>query len=68
MSDRPTTRERILEVSRRLFNERGYAATSIAEIAATVGIAKGNLTYHFPAKYDLVLNFDAANAEASPEA
>jgi AcrR family transcriptional regulator len=57
MSDRPTTRERILEASLRLFNQRGYAATSIAEIAACVGIAKGNLTYHFPSKFDLVLEF-----------
>jgi len=55
MPDRSTTRERILEISRRLFNERGYAATSLSEIATSVGIAKGNLTYHFPAKYDLVV-------------
>jgi len=54
MSERSTTRERILEVSRQLFNERGYAATPVAEIAAKVGIAKGNLTYYFPAKLDLV--------------
>lgn len=57
MSDRSTTRERILEASRRRFNERGYAATSLAEIAASVGIAKGNLTYHFPTKYDLVVEW-----------
>lgn len=55
MSDLPNTRERILEVSLRLFNERGYAATSLADIASSVGIAKGNLTYHFPTKYDLVV-------------
>ena len=57
MSERSTTRERILEASLRLFNEQGYAATSLAEIAASTGIAKGNLTYHFPTKYDLVLEF-----------
>jgi AcrR family transcriptional regulator len=55
MPDRSTTPDRILEVSQRLFNERGYAATSLAEIAASVDIAKGNLTYHFPTKYDLVI-------------
>lgn len=55
MADRSTTRERILEAARRLFNENGYAATSLADIAASVGIAKGNLTYHFPTKHELVV-------------
>ena len=57
MAHSSSTRERILDASRRLFNERGYAATSLAEIAKSVGIAKGNLTYHFPTKYELVLEF-----------
>lgn len=51
-----TTRDRILDASRRLFNERGYAGTSQAEIAAAVGISQGNLTYHFPTKGDLVVH------------
>ena len=54
MSDRPSTRARILEASRRLFNQRGYARTTLAEIAADVGIAEGNLWYHFRTKQDLV--------------
>ena len=53
MHKRLTTRERILEVSLGLFNEKGYAATSLADIAKEVGIAKGNLTYHFANKVDL---------------
>lgn len=52
--ERSTTRERILDASRRLFNEQGYAATSLAEIARTVRISTGNLTYHFPTKRDIV--------------
>jgi len=52
--NRLTTRERILEVSLGLFNAKGYAAASLAEIAKEVGIAKGNLTYHFASKGDLV--------------
>ena len=67
MSDRLNTRERILEVSLRLFNERGYAATSLAEIAEGAGIAKGNLTYHFPTKYDLVLEFASRAREERRE-
>ncbi len=53
MSDRSPTRKKILNASRQLFNRKGYAATPLAEIAAAVGIAPGNLTYHFPAKRDL---------------
>jgi AcrR family transcriptional regulator len=67
MSDRLNTRERILEVSLRLFNERGYAATSLAEIAKGAGLAKGNLTYHFPTKYDLVLEFASRAREERRE-
>ena len=55
MSDRSSTRERILDVSRQLFNEKGYARTTLAEIAASVGIAEGNLWYHFRTKLDLVV-------------
>lgn len=54
MTDRSTTRERILDASRRLFNEKGYAITTLAEIASSIGIAQGNLTYHFPTKRQLV--------------
>lgn len=53
MSPKPSTADRILDSARRLFNERGYAATTQAAIAADAGIAQGNLTYHFPAKQDI---------------
>jgi len=54
MNGRTTTRQRILDESRRLFNERGYAGTTIAEIAEAVGITEGNLWYHFRSKLDIV--------------
>jgi len=58
MSD---TRERILEATRRLWNERGFLAVPVAEIAGEIGISTGNLSYHFPAKRDLVVAlFDRA--------
>jgi AcrR family transcriptional regulator len=57
------TRERILDAGRRLFNERGYAATTQAEIAAAVGISQGNLTYHFATKRDLVAQLRSAVRE-----
>lgn len=50
MKSRSTTPDRILDASRRLFNDKGYAATTLTEIAASIGISQGNLTYHFPTK------------------
>ena len=58
MKDRATTPDRILDASRRLFNEKGYAATTLSEIAASIGIAQGNLTYHFPTKRELVVELE----------
>lgn len=52
MSD---TRERILAATLERWNERGFPAVSVAELAAAVGISTGNLSYHFPAKRDLVV-------------
>lgn len=37
----PTTKERILETSLTLFAERGYAGTSMRDIAEGLGITKG---------------------------
>lgn len=55
MTARSHTADRILEASRKAFNERGYAGTSVTEIAASIGMSQGNLTYHFPAKRDLAM-------------
>jgi AcrR family transcriptional regulator len=49
------TRERILEVAAALFAERGYAATSVRDIAAELGIANPSLYHHFKSKSDLLL-------------
>lgn len=50
---RSSTSERIVDAGRRLFNAKGYGETSLAEIAAEVGISQGNLNYHFPTKRQL---------------
>lgn len=50
------TKRKIFETSMRLFSEKGYDATSIEEITATVGIAKGTLYYHFSSKEE-IFNF-----------
>lgn len=59
-----TTADLIVDAARRRFNEKGYAATTLTEIASIVGISQGNLTYHFPTKRDLVTRMQEHVAEA----
>jgi len=59
MNARMSTADQIVEASLKLFNEQGYAATSLSEIARSVGISQGNLSYHFPTKRDLVSRIEA---------
>ena len=48
------TRDRIIDTARRLFNRLHYAHVTTAMLAAEVGIAEGNLWYHFKTKRDLL--------------
>jgi AcrR family transcriptional regulator len=48
------TRAKILEACRILFNERGPAEVTTAEIAQAVGISEGNLHYHFRRKQQIL--------------
>ena len=50
------TKRKIFETSMKLFAEKGYDATSIEDITATVGVAKGTLYYHFSSKEE-IFNF-----------
>src|SRR5437868_8318912 len=45
-----TTNERILDLAERLVQTRGYNGFSYADIAASLGVTKASLHYHFPAK------------------
>lgn len=45
----------ILQVAEEVFLEKGYHDTSMEEIAARVGVAKGTVYLHFPSKEDLVV-------------
>lgn len=47
------TKRKIFETSMKLFAEKGYDATSVEDITATVGVAKGTLYYHFTSKEEI---------------
>ncbi len=48
-------KRRICKEAVRLFNENGYDAVSLRQIASSAGTTIGNLTYHFSRKEDLLL-------------
>ena len=45
----------VLDAAARLFRERGYAVTSMRDIAAAAGMLAGSLYYHFASKDDLLV-------------
>ncbi|MBB3111855.1 AcrR family transcriptional regulator [Paenibacillus phyllosphaerae] len=47
------TRERIIRKSAELFNQRGYAGSSINDIIAATGIKKGGIYRHFASKDEI---------------
>jgi AcrR family transcriptional regulator len=60
------TRERLLGEARRLFRERGYAATSLEQIAEAAGVTKGAIYGHFSSKEDLLISAIEAAPTPSP--
>jgi AcrR family transcriptional regulator len=56
------TRERLLGEAQLLFRERGYAATSLEQIAEAAGVTKGAIYGHFSSKEDLL----TSSLEAAP--
>jgi AcrR family transcriptional regulator len=50
-----TTRERILDVALDLFVRKGYAETSLREIAEAMDFSKAAIYYHFASKQDILL-------------
>jgi AcrR family transcriptional regulator len=57
------TRQRLLAEAQRLFRERGYAATSLEQIAEAAEVTKGAIFGHLASKEDLMLSA----VEAAPE-
>lgn len=48
-------REEILEVAEKIFAEKGYHATGIADIAAALGLGHGTFYRYFKNKHDIAL-------------
>lgn len=65
-------RQELLKIAYRMFIEKGYDNTSIDEIIAEAGIAKGTYYYHFPSKeatleavVDMMITEEAEQAKAA---
>jgi len=50
----PQTRQQILDASLRLFSERGFARTTVRDIAREAGITDAAIYYHFESKRELL--------------
>jgi AcrR family transcriptional regulator len=49
-------RQEILRISARLFQQQGYDATSMNDIAAALSLSKGGLYHHFQSKDEILFN------------
>ncbi len=54
MAGRISTRDRIVEEARQLYNAYGYGQITTAALSAHCGIAEGNLWYHFKTRRALL--------------
>lgn len=66
--DGPSRRRRIIDEATRLFLEKGYAGTSMSQLASACGIQKASLYHHFASKEALFVacatdGFDEVIAE-----
>ncbi len=62
------TRERLSIEAARLFAQRGYHGTSIADLAAATGLQKASVYSHISGKEELLAEIALAGAEAYHEA
>ena len=54
-SSEPSTADRLVFAAMRLFAEKGYGSTSVADILREAGANSGSLYHAFPTKQDLLL-------------
>lgn len=61
------TKEKLIEASIKLINERGYDNTSIDDICAACGTSKGAFYHHFKSKMDIVAAMEEKVSSAVAE-
>jgi len=59
-----TRREELTRIAARLFAERGYQGTSVADLAEALGVQKPSLYHHIASKEDLLWEVAWEGAEA----
>ncbi|MEU5872142.1 helix-turn-helix domain-containing protein [Glycomyces sp. NPDC047369] len=57
------TRRTLIETAARLFEERGYDATGVADIAEAADVTKRTFFLHFPTKEDVLLSDGPARVD-----
>ncbi|WP_151483694.1 ScbR family autoregulator-binding transcription factor [Streptomyces albicerus] len=62
------TRQTILSAAAKVFEERGYQASTISEILNAAGVTKGALYFHFPSKEHLAQGVLAEQDQRGPVA
>ncbi|NES19241.1 MAG: TetR/AcrR family transcriptional regulator [Symploca sp. SIO3E6] len=66
MSKAEETKNRIIQQAANLFNQQGYAGSSMSDIMAATGLKKGGIYNHFASKDELAIAaFDFAAQQAS---
>ena len=50
-----STRDRLIQTAMKLFWEKGYGSTSVADLLQAAGVNSGSLYHFFPGKQDLLL-------------
>src|SRR5881275_2583711 len=50
------SRQEILRTAARLFQQRGYHATSMNDVASALKLSKGGLYHHFQSKDEILFN------------
>ncbi len=48
------TKQKIIEISTKLFNEKSYSATSVQDIAEALGVTKAALYYYISSKEEII--------------
>lgn len=54
MAKKENTKDKIIRVSTRMFLEYGYSASSVKMVCDELGISKGNFTFYFHSKDDIL--------------